>query len=370
MRLIGLAVVLALSLVLALLAADAQQAANIPRIGFLSQGSLSDSRTSRNFGAFRQGLRELGYGEGQNIAIEARWAEGKYDRLPGFAAELVRLKVNVIVAYGVGTQAAQQATRTIPIVMTAFPDPVAAGFVASLARPGGNITGSSSMAPELVGKQLELLKEAVPGISRVALLANPANPGSAEAVRRAQEAARELGVRLQPLEARGPNEIDGAFAAMTREQVGAGIILVDSLLLDQRTRIGDLAIRDRLPTVSWPVDYADHGHTFGGEHGIVSPVKTLVAAPSSASGKGDRLETEARVDEIRSRPAGVVVWQLLHRDSSDPRVSVATVSRDALRVHRNAPGCDQVKDAPCCVVRVPDCCVSEIFATRVCSRVH
>jgi hypothetical protein len=143
----------------------------------------------------------------------------------------------------------------------------------------------------------------------------PANPGSAEAVRCAQEAVRALGVVLQPLEARGPSEIDGAFAAMTREQVGAVIILVDSLLLDQRTRIGDLAIRDRLPTVSWPVDYADHGHTFGGEHGIVSPVKTLVAAPSSASGKDDRLETEARVDEI----------DLVRRVSSSGSFSTVTV---------------------------------------------
>ncbi len=141
--------------------------------------------------------------EGQNIAIEFRWAEGKYDRLPGLAAELVRLKVNVIVTSGTpAIQAAKQATETIPIVMVAAIDPVATGFVASLARPGGNITGMSFMLPELVGKQLEMLKEVLPKVSRVALLGNPANPGNAQQVRHAQDTARALGVRLQPLEAR------------------------------------------------------------------------------------------------------------------------------------------------------------------------
>jgi len=148
MRLIGLAVIL--SVTLAPLAGEAQQAASLPRIGFLAPGSLSEPRIARFFQAFRQGLRELGYVEGQNIAIESRWAEEQYDRLPGLAAELVRLKVNVIVAGGgPGIQAAKQATETIPIVMVGTADPVAAGFVASLARPGGNITGLSLMLPEL-----------------------------------------------------------------------------------------------------------------------------------------------------------------------------------------------------------------------------
>jgi putative ABC transport system substrate-binding protein len=157
------------------LAGEAQQATNIPRIGFLAPASPSEPRVPQLLQAVRQGLREQGYVEGQNIAIEFRWAEGQYDRLPGLAAELIRLKVNVIVAAGpLAIQAAKQASETIPIVMAAVGDPVASGFVASLARPGGNITGLSNMLPELVGKQLELLKEVVPKVSRVALLGNPA----------------------------------------------------------------------------------------------------------------------------------------------------------------------------------------------------
>jgi putative ABC transport system substrate-binding protein len=209
--------------------------------------------------AFRQGLRELGYVEGQNIAIEFRWAEGKYDGLPGLAAELVHLRVNVIVA---GTQAAIQAvkhaTEAIPIVMLAS-DPVAAGFVASLARPGGNITGVSMMSGEVIGKQLEMLKEAVPKVSRVALLGNPANPGNAQWVQQAQDAARALGIRLQILEARDPTEIDRAFTEMTREQAAAVILLNDTMLSDNRTRISDHATRRRLPTVSGLIEQAEAG---------------------------------------------------------------------------------------------------------------
>jgi putative ABC transport system substrate-binding protein len=256
----ALAVALALGLVAAPFAAEAQQAASLPRIGYLSPGSLSSPITSRNLQAFRQGLRELGYVEGRNIAIEFRWAEGKYDRLPGLAAELVRLKVNVIVTPSTpATQAAKQATETIPIVMVGTADPVATGFVASLARPGGNITGLSTMTPELVGKQLEMLKEVVPKVSRVAVLGNPANPLYALQVRHAQDAARALGVRLQPLEARDPSEIDKAFAALTTERADAVIVLPDTVILDHRTRIADHAARRRLPTVSGQSDYAEAG---------------------------------------------------------------------------------------------------------------
>ena len=199
--------------------------------------------------------------EGQNIAIELRWAEGQYDRLPGLAAELVRLKVNVIVAGGPpAIQAAKQATETIPIVMAAVADPVAAGFVASLARPGGNITGISNMVAEVVGKQLELLKEVRPKVSRVALLGNPANPNHAPQVRHAQDAARALGLRLQPLEARDLGEIDRAFAAITTERAGAVIVLTDTVLLDHRTRIADHAGRRRLPTVFAVSEFTDPIH--------------------------------------------------------------------------------------------------------------
>jgi putative ABC transport system substrate-binding protein len=212
------------------------------------------------FAAFRQGLHELGYVEGRNIQIESRWAEGNYDRLPGLAADLVRLKVDVIVTYGTpAAQAAKGATGTIPIVMAAIIDPVASGLVTSLARPGGNITGQSMMSPDLAEKQLQILKELVPKTSRVAVLHNPANPGNAPQVRHAQDAARALGVRLQILGARGPSEIDSAFAAMTAEQAGAVIVLVDAILQSNRARIADLAARHRLPAVYGLHEYAEAG---------------------------------------------------------------------------------------------------------------
>jgi putative ABC transport system substrate-binding protein len=229
-------------------------------MGFLAPGSSFDPRVARFLPAFRQGLRELGYVEGQNIAIEFRWAEGKYDWLPGLAAELVRLKVNVIVAGGSpAVRAAKHATETIPIVMVGTADPVATGFVASLAHPGGKITGLSLMLPELVGKQLELLKEVVPKVSRVAVLGNPANPMYQPFVRHAQDAARALGVRLQPLEARDPSEIDNAFAAITTERADAVIALPDTILVDHRTRIADHAARRRLPVVVGVNEYAEAG---------------------------------------------------------------------------------------------------------------
>ena len=242
------------------LAAEGQPAASLPRIGFLSTTSLSDPFVARFLLAFRQGLRDLGYVEGQNIAIEFRWAEGQYDRLPGLAAELVRLKVNVIVAASPpAIQAAKQATETIPIVMGAVADPVATGFVASLPRPGGNITGLSLMHSDLVGKQLELLKEVLPKVSRVALLGNPANPNYASLVRHGQDAARALDIRLQPLEARNSSEIDSAFAAITMERAGAVIVLADGVLVNNRTRIADHAVRRRLPTVFGLSEFAEAG---------------------------------------------------------------------------------------------------------------
>jgi putative ABC transport system substrate-binding protein len=234
------------------------QSARLPRIGFLSASSPSDPRTQRFVQAFQQGLRELGYVDGQNIAVEYRWAEGKYDRLPSFAAEFVSLKVSVIVAAASPViQVAKHATETVPIVMVAAGDPVGAGFVASLARPGGNITGMSTMAPELIGKQLELLKEVVPKVSRVALL-GPAD-FAVVMIQHAADAARALGISLQPLEVRDPSEIDHAFATMTREQAGALIVLAGTMTMDNRTRIADHAVRRRLPTVSWQREYAEAG---------------------------------------------------------------------------------------------------------------
>jgi putative ABC transport system substrate-binding protein len=257
---------LASAAVLLLLAAPfaavtAQPREKVPRVGYLNPGSSSDPLRQRRLEAFRQGLRELGYVEGRNIAIESRWAEGKYDRYPALAADLVRSKVDVIVAQsGAATQAAQQATRAIPIVMSLVLDPVGIGLVASLARPGGNVTGTSFMAPDLVGKQLELLKELVPKVSRVALLLHPTNPGSAPYLREAEAAARSLGVRLQSLEARNPQEIDSAFAAMTRERAGALLIFPDSYFATQRRQIAELAAKRRLPAIhGGTLEYAEAG---------------------------------------------------------------------------------------------------------------
>jgi len=241
-------------------APTAQPREKVPRVGYLSPGSSSDPVRQNRFEAFRQGLRELGYVEGQNIAIESRWAEGKYDRYSALTADLVRLKVDVIVAVGGrATQDAQRATRTIPIVMSVVIDPLGSGLVVSLARPGGNVTGLTIMASDLVGKQLELLKEVVPKVSRVALLWNPANPGSAPQLREAEAAARALGVRLQTLEARDPQEIDSAFAAMTRERAGALVILADAILTNQRRQIAELAAKRRLPAVYGVSEYAEAG---------------------------------------------------------------------------------------------------------------
>jgi putative ABC transport system substrate-binding protein len=229
------------------LAADAQQAGKVPRIGFLGTRTLSD--TSPYLDAFRQGLRELGWVEGQNIVIDDRFAEGRFDRLPDLAAELVRLKVAIIVAAPTpAVVAAKKATETIPIVAIAVGDPVGIGLIASLARPGGNVTGLSfSVGLEIAGKGLELLKETVPKVRRVAVLSNPANPGQPLSIRELNVAAQSLGVQLQLLEARGPNEFDGAFAAMATERVGALLVVADSMFNLHRTRLADLAARSRLP---------------------------------------------------------------------------------------------------------------------------
>jgi len=241
------------------LAAGAQQPAKVPRIGYLSP--LSPPADSIRIEAFRQGLRDLGYVEGQNIAIEYRYAEGRFDRLPDLAAELVRLKVEVIVAASTpGILAAKNATSTIPIVMTLSADPVPTGLVSSLARPGGNITGLSLLSGELNQKRLELLKEVVPNLSRVAALWNPANPASRFQLKETEAAARVLGVQLQPLEVRGPDpDFEGAFQAATRGRAGALITPDDLLIFIHRTRIVDFAAKKRLPAMHGFRELADAG---------------------------------------------------------------------------------------------------------------
>ena len=249
LRTLGLILTLALGILAAPLAADAQQAGKVFRIGYLAPGSPSSATGSLE--AFRQGLRELGYVEGRNIVIEYRWAEGRHERLPDLAADLVRLKVDVIVAVATTPpHAAKKATTTIPIVMTNHADPVGSGLVASLARPGGNITGMADTAGlEIFGKQLELLKEAVPGVSRVAVIWNPTNQAHPLWLGEVKVAARSLRVQLQILEARGPDEFESAFAAMTRERAGALFVLRDAMFLLHRTRIAELAAKSRLPAM-------------------------------------------------------------------------------------------------------------------------
>jgi ABC-type uncharacterized transport system substrate-binding protein len=227
--------------------ARAQQAAKVPRVGFLSPLSLA---TDTRLESFLQGLRELGYVDGQTIAIKFRFGDGKPERLSGLAAELVRLKVDVIVATAqASTEAARRATGTIPIVFAVVGDPVAVGLVASLARPGGNVTGLASVAPDVVGKQLELLKEVAPGLSRVAFLQNPNNPGHPVVLRQAEAAARTLGLQLHAVQARTPAEIDAAFAAMRSQRSGGVLVGRDALVLQQRAQIAALAAKSRLPAV-------------------------------------------------------------------------------------------------------------------------
>jgi len=239
--------------------AEAQQPKKLPRIGYLTVASRTGSAHLTE--GLLQGLRELGYVEGQNIVIEYRWADGNFDRLPELAADLVRLKVDVIVtAVTQASLAAKNATATIPIVMVAVANPVDSGLIASLARPGANISGTSVMNDEVVGKQLELLKEILPKISRVAAMWNPANPVFQKLQLRAVEAtARTLNVSLQKVEARDEDEIERAFKAVAKERTRALHVLPDPVFTTHRGQIADLAIKYRLPTVSGTIEAAAAG---------------------------------------------------------------------------------------------------------------
>jgi ABC-type uncharacterized transport system substrate-binding protein len=250
MRRIGLAVVLALGLVLAPLAVEAQQSGKIARIAFLSTTSSPDSPTTA---AFRQGLQELGYVEGQNIIVEWRWGGGRTEEFPAFASEVVRLNVDVIVtANDAAGRAAQQATKSIPIVIAVMADPVGSGFVNSLARPGGNITGLSMQAPELAAKRLQLLKEAVPQVSRVALLADTNDLGHRQAAAEVEAAARTLGVQLRRYAVSSRHELNGVFATMVKERAGAVYQVGGTMLYANRAEVGELALKSRLPMMCGP----------------------------------------------------------------------------------------------------------------------
>jgi putative ABC transport system substrate-binding protein len=240
------------------LSAEAQQPKKIPRIGFLVASALSAN--SARTEAFRQGLRALGYVEGKNIVIEWRYAEGIADRLPSLAAELVRLKVDIIVTAGPAvTQPVKEATSTIPIVMAQDPDPVGSRFVASLARPGGNITGLSTLAPELSGKQLELLKESIPRLSRVAVFGNSTRPGNAQALREIEIAAKAFGVKLQYLDVLSSKDVASAFRAASKGRAGAVLMLGNPVATSQRTQITDLAVKNRLPAIYDRPEFVEDG---------------------------------------------------------------------------------------------------------------
>jgi putative tryptophan/tyrosine transport system substrate-binding protein len=228
--------------------AEAQQAKRVPRLGYLS--NVSQFADSARYEAFRQGLRELGYVGGKNIVIEYRSGEGKSDRLPALVAELVGLKIDVIVTTGgTVTRAAKEAKTTIPIVFAQEGDPVERGFVASLARPGGNITGLSTLSPELDGKRLELLKETVPKLSRVAVLGSSIVPSHARFLKDHEPAAGALGIKLQFLDVLDPKDIETAFRAASKGRADGLLVLAPPVLLSHRTQVLDLAVESRLPAM-------------------------------------------------------------------------------------------------------------------------
>ena len=240
--------------------AEAQQPGKIPRIGYLVFAPASSPLIRQRIEAFGQGLRERGYVEGRNIVIEYRWAEGKLDRLRALAGELVRLKVDIIVSTGgTATRAAKEVTSTIPIVMTNDPDPVGNGDVVSLARPGGNITGLSTLAPELSGKRLELLKEIVPKLSHLAVFGTSTVPGYSVTIRETELAANTFGVSLQYLDVLESKDVETGFRAAAKSRTDAVLTLNSGIISSQRTKIIELALKNRLPTISGNRDFAEAG---------------------------------------------------------------------------------------------------------------
>jgi len=237
---------------------EAQQPTKIPRIGFLFVNFASS--TPARYEAFRQGLRELGYVEGKNIVIESRYAQGKVDRLPALLDELVRLKVDVIVTTGPSaTRAAKEASVTIPVVMSGDIDPVGSGFVASLARPGGNITGLSSFSSELGGKRLELLKEVVPGLARVTVLGTSTVPGNAQALKDTELAVRAFKVKLQYRDVLDAKDIEPAFRAAGKERSDGVLVLTGRVLNFHRTQVVELAVKNRLPAIYNTPEFVEDG---------------------------------------------------------------------------------------------------------------
>jgi putative ABC transport system substrate-binding protein len=238
----------------------AQQQGKVWRLGYLDLGSRQSVVDSGRYAALIDGLREHGYVEGKNFAFEARYADGNTDRLGEFAAELVRQKVDLIMAFGaVAGHAAQRTTATIPIVIIATADPVGEGFAVSLAHPGGNITGMTNGSDDAVQKLVELLIVAVPKLKRIAMITNPASSANAPMLLRVQAYARQIGKQVLPIGARTPDEIERGFATMTRERTDAVIIVADSFLFSQRTQIAGLALKNRLPSIYGGAIYVEVG---------------------------------------------------------------------------------------------------------------
>ena len=238
--------------------AIAQPVRKVPLVGYISSAAAAGefARTE----AFRQGLRELGYVEGKTVVIDWRFADGKVDRLSELAAELVRRKADVIVTAGpTSTRAARRATAAIPIVMSFDSDPVGSGFVASLARPGGNTTGLSALSPEISGKQLEILKEIIPTLSRVAVFGDPNNPGTQRSLKETEVAAKAIGVKLQYLDIPDPAHIESAFQAAIKGRSDAVLVLASSVASAQRLHITELASKNRLPAIYPHSDYMEAG---------------------------------------------------------------------------------------------------------------
>jgi len=253
---VGGVVTLILSLLVTPFVAHAQLPSKVPRVGVLAERSPTDPFLA----VFRQGLRELGYTEGQSIVLEYRYAHGVVDRFSTLAAELLRLDIDVLVVWGtVAAQAAQALTTTVPIVFTVPGDPVGAGLVASLARPGGNVTGPSSLGSDLTGKQLELLKTAVPQVARVAVLYNPVNPSARPALDGVREAARALAVELHVLEVRQPHELASAFAALTAWRAEALFPISDPVFGNLLAELAQLAATNRLPAIYVRREFAEAG---------------------------------------------------------------------------------------------------------------
>jgi putative tryptophan/tyrosine transport system substrate-binding protein len=287
---VGFFVTLALGLLVVSLAVAAKPSAQIPRIGLLSVFSpaLGESKAE----SFRQGLRELGYIEGQNIRLEARWAEGHRERLAELAADLVRMEVAVIVTEStVLALAAKQATDTIPMVMTTSGDPVAAGLVASLARPGGLVTGLTIFTPELSGTRLRLFTEVAPQTLLVAVLWNAANPGHAVPLEETKAAAQSLGLQLQSVEVRTPSDLDLAFEVMASTRPSTLITLADGMLVDNRVRIVAFAAQSRLPAIFPDRDFAEVG-------GLMTYGPSLVANFRCAAAFVDKILTGAKPADL------------------------------------------------------------------------